>query len=165
MLIYLRLLGTAFFWGGTFIAGRIVSREMDPYSAAFLRFAIASFFLLTTIRMREGYLPPLKRQQIIPIILLGLTGIFAYNVLFFKGLHTVHAGRASLIIALNPIAISIGAALFFKEKLTLFKGIGILLSFLGAGVVISYGDLGNIFHMPISGGELFIFGFVIYWGS
>jgi len=163
MLIYLRLLGTAIFWGGTFIAGRIVSKGMDPYSAAFIRFSIASLFLLTTIRIREGYLPPLKKKQIIPIILLGLTGIFAYNVLFFKGLQTVHAGRAALIIALNPIFISIGATLFFKEKLSPFKGIGIILSFVGAGVAITYGDLGNIIHMPMSGGELFIFGCVISW--
>ncbi len=165
MLIYLRLLCTAFFWGGTFIAGRIVSRDMDPYSTAFIRFAIASIFLLCTIRFRQGYLPLLKRNQILPVLLLGMTGIFSYNVLFFKGLHTVHAGRAALIVAMNPIFISLCSSLFFKERLTVFKGVGILTSFFGAAVVISYGNPINIFSMPMSHGDLLIFGCVISWVS
>ncbi|MFH2130289.1 MAG: EamA family transporter [bacterium] len=165
MLIYFKLLGTAVFWGGTFIAGRIVSREMDPYSAAFIRFFIASLFLLSVIRIRTGYLPMLKKNQIIPVILLGMTGIFSYNVLFFKGLHTIHAGRAALIIALNPAFISLIASIIFKERLTLLKGAGILTSFLGAAVVITYGNLGNITDMPLSRGDLLIFGCVISWVS
>jgi len=163
MQVYFKLLGAAIFWGGTFIAGRIVSREMDPYSAAFIRFLIASVFLLAAIRIRQGYLPTLKKKQIIPVVLLGMTGIFAYNILFFKGLHTVHAGRASLIIALNPIFISLSSSIFFKERLTIFRGAGILISFLGAAIVITYGNVGNIINMPISSGDFFIFGCVVSW--
>ena len=33
------------------------------------------------------------------MVLLGLTGIFAYNVFFFKGLQMIEAGRAAVIIA------------------------------------------------------------------
>ncbi|MBT3226755.1 MAG: EamA family transporter [Deltaproteobacteria bacterium] len=163
MQVYLKLLGAAIFWGGTFIAGRIVSREMDPYSAAFIRFLIASVFLLGTIRFHQGYLPPLKKNQIIPVVLLGMTGIFSYNILFFKGLHTVHAGRAALIIALNPIFISLCSSIFFKERLTIFRAAGILISFLGAAIVITYGNLGNMINMPISRGDFFIFGCVGSW--
>ena len=42
---YLKLLLTAFFWGGTFIAGRSLAGLVGPFSAAFLRFAVASVFL------------------------------------------------------------------------------------------------------------------------
>ena len=45
-LLYLKLVLTAVFWGGTFVAGRIVSREAGPFSASFLRFIVASVFLL-----------------------------------------------------------------------------------------------------------------------
>lgn len=165
MLIYLKLFGTAILWGGTFIAGRIVSREMDPYSAAFIRFLIASVVLLATIRFRVGYLPILKKNQIIPVILLGMTGIFSYNVLFFKALQTVHAGRAALIIAMNPIIISLCSSILFKERLTLIKGAGILISFAGAAIVISYGRLANIIERPVSHGDLLVFGCVLSWVS
>jgi drug/metabolite transporter (DMT)-like permease len=45
MLIYVKLLLTAIFWGGTFIAGRTIAGSVDPFSAAFLRFAVASVLL------------------------------------------------------------------------------------------------------------------------
>ncbi|MCU0537731.1 MAG: EamA family transporter [Hydrococcus sp. Prado102] len=48
------------------------------------------------------------------IILLGLSGVFAYNVCFFLGLKTISAGRAALIVALNPIAIAIASAFIFQ---------------------------------------------------
>jgi drug/metabolite transporter (DMT)-like permease len=41
-MIYLKLLLTALFWGGTFVAGRILRENVGPFSAAFLRFAVAS---------------------------------------------------------------------------------------------------------------------------
>ncbi len=163
MLVYLKLILTAFFWGGTFIAGRVVSRSMDPYAAAFLRFAIASVFLLGLIKIREGGLVRLSLKQFFCIILLGMTGVFSYNIFFFSGLHTVVAGRASIIIALNPIAISILSSFIFKERLTVLKLVGILISVTGALVVITYGDLSSIFSEPIGKGELFIFGCVASW--
>ena len=163
MTIYIKQLLTAIFWGGTFIAGREISRNMDPYSAAFLRFAIASFFLILLLRLVEGKLPPLKKNQIIPVICLGLTGIFTYNILFFKGLQTVSAGRASLFIALNPIIITIFSSILFKEKLTPLRVIGILISVTGAIIVITYGDITQLFNNTLSSGDLYIFGCVISW--
>ena len=44
MKIYLKLLLTAIFWGGTFVAGRLVTQNVGPYSIAFLRFTIASIW-------------------------------------------------------------------------------------------------------------------------
>jgi len=44
-----------------------------------------------------------------------MTGIFTYNVFFFMGLKTVTAGRASLIVATNPVFISLFSVLLFKE--------------------------------------------------
>ena len=46
LLTYLKLFFTATLWGGTFIAGRIISNSVEPFSAAFLRFTIASFILI-----------------------------------------------------------------------------------------------------------------------
>ena len=161
MITYLKLLLTAFFWGGTFIAGRVVSTSIDPYAAAFVRFTIAAVFLLFLIRVQEGKLPCLSWKQFGFMIALGMSGVFAYNVFFFSGLQSVTAGRASLIIALNPIAISLCSSLFFKERLTPLKLLGILVSVTGAIYVITYGDLSQIFGKPFGQGELFILGAVV----
>jgi drug/metabolite transporter (DMT)-like permease len=162
-LTYFKLLLTAVFWGGTFIAGKLISHTVDPYSAAFLRFFIASFFLVfLTIRI-EGRLPKLPMNKMFIVFLLGLSGIFSYNLCFFSGLKYIPANQASLIIAGNPIFISLCSVLFFREKLTLLKTIGLGLSVAGAMIVISNGDLMALFTLGLGRGELLIFGCVISW--
>lgn len=162
---YIKLILTAFFWGGTFIAGKALAGKVDPYSAAFLRFAIASVFLIVMTRSVEGRLPALNRRLSLGVLFLGLTGIFAYNLCFFTGLTLINANRASLIIATNPIFISLASALFYKEALTPAKIIGLVLSVSGALVIISEGNPAAIFSSGIGAGELFIFGCVASWVS
>ena len=161
--VYIKLFLTAVFWGGTFIAGRVVAKDVGPFSASFLRFSIASIFLLFITLKIEGKLPILKKGQIIPIIFLGITGVFAYNVFFFKGLKIIEAGRASLIIANNPIFITLFASCFFKEKLNFLKVTGIIISVIGAIIVISRGNLIGLFNGSVGWGEFYIFCCVLTW--
>ncbi len=102
MRVYVKLLLTALFWGGTFIAGRVIAGRVMPFSAAFLRFGIASVLLIMILRHREGGFPRLTGRAFLGVIALGLTGVFAYNVFFFNGLARIPAGRASLIVATTP---------------------------------------------------------------
>jgi drug/metabolite transporter (DMT)-like permease len=163
MLVYLKLLLTATFWGGTFIAGRVIANDIGPFSAAFSRFAIASLVLLGLTWQAEGRLPPIKRRHVLPILLLGLTGIFTYNLFFFKGLKLINAGRASVIVASNPIFITMLSALFFKEKINFSKTIGIILSVTGAVIVISKGHPVEVLTGSLGRGELYIFGCALSW--
>jgi drug/metabolite transporter (DMT)-like permease len=164
MLTYLKLFGTAFFWGGTFVAGRWLARDVDPYAAAFFRFFLASLCLLALTRRTEGSLPKLNRRHLVVVAALGFTGVFSYNIFFFKGLALVSAGRAALIIALNPVCITLLAAIFYRERLPLFRVFGILLSVTGAVWVISGGHLGHIVAQGVGRGELLILGCVLSWG-
>lgn len=164
MLTYLKLFGTAFFWGGTFVAGRWLARDVDPYAAAFFRFLIASLCLLALTRRTLGGLPGLSRRHLVVVAALGFTGVFSYNLFFFKGLALISAGRAALIIALNPVCITLLAAIFYRERLPLFRVLGILLSMTGAVWVISGGHLGRIVGAGVGRGELLILGCVLSWG-
>ncbi len=163
MKIYLKLLLTAIFWGGTFVAGRLVAQNLGPYSIAFLRFTIASILLLVLTWRIEGKIPKLKKSQILPVILLGIIGIFFYNVMFFKALKIIEASRAALIIATCPIFITVCSAIFLKEKINLVKGLGIAISVCGAIIVISKGNLRSIFEGGLGPGEFYIFCCVLSW--
>ncbi|MDV2991283.1 MAG: putative inner membrane transporter YhbE [Chroococcidiopsis sp. SAG 2025] len=163
MITYIKLVLTAIIWGGTFVAGRIVVQTMEPFTAAFFRFAVASICLLILTQKIERRLYKLTRNQAILVILLGLTGVFSYNAFFFLGLQTVPASRAALIVALNPTFIALGAALFFREKFNSLKLLGITTSLTGAAIVISKGQIVNIFKGSIGWGEVFIFGCVLSW--
>jgi len=161
--VCLKLIVTMIFWGGTFIAGRVIGRTLDPFCAAFLRFLIASIFLLLLTWRYERHFPVLRKHEWLPVVLLGLTGIFLYNVLFFGGLKTVQAGRAAVIIAANPVFISLLSGLFFKEKLRFFQWAGILISVMGAVVVITRGQWRNLFDQGIQAGDWMIVGCVVCW--
>ena len=165
MRIYLKLLGAALAWGGTFAAGRMVALELGPYSAALLRFAIASVLLLWLTLRAEGSLPRLTPRLALGVALLGMTGVFGYNLCFFSGLATVHAGRASIIIATNPMLIALLAAVFFGEPLGRFKVLGILLSVSGAIWVISHGAPHTLLTGGFSAGDVWILGCVACWVS
>jgi drug/metabolite transporter (DMT)-like permease len=163
MWTYLKLFLTAVFWGGTFIAGRIVAATVGPFSAAFLRFAIATACLLVLTRIREKHFPRLEPRQVAGVVLLGLTGIFAYNGFFFAGLALIAASRASLIIACNPVLITVLSAWIFGERLGPLHLAGTLMSVTGAIVVITRGNPMQVWEGGIGTGEMMIFGCVASW--
>lgn len=160
---YLQLVLTAIIWGGTFIAGRVVVEDIGAFSAAFMRFAIAVLCLMLIASRLEGGLTKLKLRQLPQVVLLGFSGVFAYNIFFFLGLQTISAGRAALIVALNPIAIALISALIFGERLTLLKLLGIVTSLLGAAIVIGKGNPLDLLAGGLQQGDLYLFGCVASW--
>ena len=163
MFIYLKLLLTAIFWGGTFVAGRSLAQNVGPFSAAFFRFVVASIFLVFITWKVEGKIPVLRKRQILPILLLGMTGVFCYNLFFFKGLKLIEASRAAIIIANNPVFIALFSTVFFKEKLNALKVTGIIISVTGAVIAITRGDVLEILHGNLGLGEFYIFLCVLSW--
>ena len=162
-IIYVKLILTMAIWGGTFVIGRIMTQTISPFTAGFGRFAIASIFLWLLISYRKVKLPKLNLRQTLLVICLGLSGVLAYNLFFFLGLKDISASRAGLIIALNPVCITVASRIFFQEKLTYFKWIGVALSLLGAILIITEGNISILFSQGIDRGELLIFGCVISW--
>jgi drug/metabolite transporter (DMT)-like permease len=163
MLTYLKLLATMAFWGGTFVAGRLLSGVVPPFSAAFLRFAIAGALLLWLLYRSRGGLPALDRRQLGAVLLLGLTGVFGYNACFFTGLQSVAAGRAALIIALNPVGITLLSALIGGEPLRAGRTAGVLISVAGAMLIIADGRPATLLSGGIGPGELSLLGCVLCW--
>lgn len=166
--VYVKLVLVAAFWGGTFIAGRILAQAVPPLTAATGRFAIAVALLLALAWKREGGLPRLNRSQLLATLTLGLTGIFIYNVCFFGALSRMPAGRTALFIALNPIVTALASALLLRERLGLRKWLGIALAFVGAAVVITRGDPLSALHdlgRSIGVGELLMFGAISAWAA
>lgn len=163
LFIYLSLILTMLLWSGTFIAGRMLGSSVPPTTTALLRFLVASITLLMILRLHHGYIPKPKKSQLPMLFLLGLTGIFAYNIFFFEGLRHINAGRASLIIASTPLCIATAATFFFKEAMTGRKFCGILLSLVGAIFVISNGHPSEIFQGGFGPGEKAFLGCVASW--
>ncbi len=165
MTVTLKLLATMVIWGGTFIAGRLLAQDMGSFSAAFLRFLAASVFMALLTCRAEGRFPPLRRNMVLPALILGLTGIFLYNALFFTGLRQVAAGRASLIIAGTPGIIAVLSWIFLREAFPLPKALGVVLALAGAVVVITNGEPWTVLSGGAGMGELAILGCSLSWAA
>ncbi|MDR1045318.1 MAG: DMT family transporter [Candidatus Adiutrix sp.] len=166
-LIYGLLFLTMIFWGGTFVAGRLVALESPPLTGAFWRFLLAVLALWPFVRMREGGWRPrgLAGSGWLLLALMGFTGAFAYNYFFIKGLASTDAGRASVIVAANPCLTYAGAALFFGEKFTRRSLLGFACGLGGAAWAISHGQPWNFLRGGAGLGEILIFGCVVCWSG
>ena len=162
-IIYLKLVLTMAIWGGTFAIGRVIAQTLSPFTAGFGRFAVASIFLWLLTSFKGEKLAKLNSRQILLVICLGLSGVVAYNLFFFLGLKDISASRAGLIIALNPVCITLASRIFFQEKLTYLKLVGIVTSLIGAGLIITKGNISAMFSQGVGKGELAILGCVISW--
>ena len=160
---YARLVAVPAIWGGTFVAGKIVVGSLTPLMGSFARYLVACVALLVAAFVLEGGLPRLTGRQWLATFVLGLFGVFAYNLFFMGALTRLPASRAALIIALNPAITIAFSAVMLKERLSLRRWAGVMLALLGVAVVVSRGDFGSFASGGVGAGELFMFAAVISW--
>jgi len=160
---YARLVAVPAIWGGAFAAGKIVVAVFSPLMGSFARYAIACVALLLAAAMREGGLPRLTRRQFFATVLLGILGVFLYNLLFLGSLQRLPASRAALIIALNPAITIAISSVVLHERLRARRWMGVAIALLGVWVVLSHGDLASIASAGVGRGELLMFGAVTCW--
>jgi drug/metabolite transporter (DMT)-like permease len=163
---YIKLVLCAFFWGATFIAGRIAVQVMPPLTVATGRFVVASLLLLVIAYRVEGGLPKLSHKQLWVTLLLGLTGVAIYNVFFFGALERMPAGKTALLVALSPIMTAVTVALILKEKLGPYRWGGIALALIGTLTIVTKGDIlgatQGLLH-SFGWGELLMMGAIVSW--
>jgi drug/metabolite transporter (DMT)-like permease len=160
---YARLIAVPAIWGGTFVAGKQVVATLSPLMGSFARYVIASVALLIAAFALEGGLPKLTRQQWVATFVLGLLGVFAYNLFFMGALDRLPASRAALIIALNPVITITISSIALKERLSPRRWLGAAIALAGVWIVISHGDVISIASAGVGRGELFMLGAVTSW--
>jgi drug/metabolite transporter (DMT)-like permease len=162
---YAKLVAVPAIWGGTFIAGRILALALPAAVGSVLRYGTAVIALLVAAHWLEGGLPRLTRRQVIGTLLLGATGIFAYNLFFLGALARLPASRTSLIIALNPVVTIAAASLLLGERLSARRWLGVVIALLGVWIVVSRGDVLGSVTSSVGVGELLMFGGVCSWAA
>ncbi len=163
--LYARLIAVPAIWGGTFIAGRIVATALPPATASVLRYLVASLALLAFVLIGRERLPRLTLGQAGATLLLGATGVGAYNLFFMGALAELPASRTSLIIALNPIVTISVAALVFGDRLSPRRWLGVFIALSGVWIVVARGDVLGSLTAAVGRGELLMFGGVCAWAA
>ena len=162
---HLRLIGMAVLWGASWPAGRIIAQSMPPLAGACLRFLLAAMVLLPWLYTTGGMgqLKNWSSQRWLGMTAAGATGVFGYAAFFLSGLQHLPAGKAALVITLNPVMTLLIAAWLFKERLNTLIALGMGLAVIGAVVVLSHGKPFELLHGTLGVGELLILGCVVCW--
>jgi drug/metabolite transporter (DMT)-like permease len=153
-----------FVWAGSFIAGKWALRDFSPEITSLLRFSMASAALLPFAFKKPSAPGAWAPKNLAVVFLLGLTGMFAYHVLFYYSLKYTSAGNSSLIISTDSLITVVLAVIFLKERLTWRKGVGIAVGFAGVVWVVSEGALGQLLTRGPNVGDLLAFGAALSWG-
>jgi drug/metabolite transporter (DMT)-like permease len=129
-------------WGSASSVTKVAVENIPPYVFAFLRNLVASVCLLIFyLYRRKKNLQQRVDAPLKTLIWMGLTGISFFYVFFNLGLYYTTASAGALIQGFIPVAITLLAIVFLKEKLKSIQGFGILLSVAG---VIMIGFIGTI---------------------
>ena len=152
-------------WGGSWVSAKIIVSLAPPMTIGFFRFFIASILFLILLLITEPESRRFFRRENLKIILLvGLTGIFGYGVLFLTGMRFTTAAQGAIIAGFNPVTVSIVAHLVHKERLSRkWQYAGFALAFAGIIFVVGVQSILD-FHIEYLIGNLTILGAMITWG-
>jgi len=160
---YVMLIGAALFWSGNFIVGRAMRGDVPPVSLNFWRWLVALIILLPlSYGQLQRHLVLLKAEWKV-IAGLGLTGIAAFHICVYVALTSTTAINALLFLSMAPVAIVIASWLVFRETINLTQGAGIIVSLLGAVVIIGRGSVEILRQLHLNQGDLWMVVAVVLW--
>lgn len=153
---YTALICAALFWSGNFIVGRALKGDIPPVSLNFWRWVVALVVLLPLsmgqlIRYRALIIAEWKL-----IFGLGFTGIAAFHICVYMALTQTTAINALIILSISPMVIVGFSWLFFKESIGRSQGLGIMISLLGALILICHGDLSFLIKFQFNKGDMWM---------
>ena len=128
------------------IAKVVMPHYIGPFGFIMLRVVGASvlFWTISLFVPKET----IERKDYLRIAGAAFLGMCINMLMFFKGLQLSTPINSGVIVTLTPIIILILSAFFLKEKLTLFKFLGIVLGFTGAIILILYGNTTQVLNAP-----------------
>ncbi|MCI0765936.1 DMT family transporter [Bacillus sp. TL12] len=157
------LLLTSLLWGGNFVVGKSLVGHASPMTLTSLRWIIAVLCLFPIVWFKEKKLFP-PRTAILPLLLMGITGVVLFNIFQFLALEHTSATNVGLISTLNAISIALFSSLFLKEKINGLQILSMILSFFGVLLVLSKGNIALLFSLHFNSGDLWMIAAVCIWG-
>jgi drug/metabolite transporter (DMT)-like permease len=160
---YFLLFLPPFFWSTNFIVGKALVGLVPPWTLNTGRFTVSSLFLIPLVLYQRQW-QKIPREMILPLILMSLTGVFAFNSVLYTGLHYTTAINATLVNSTTPITTACLAWLIIAEKMTWKRILGIVLSLTGIGWIVSHGSLETLYGLRFNPGDIIVFFATTLWG-
>jgi drug/metabolite transporter (DMT)-like permease len=132
-------LGAAFFWSFSFIWFKIAFLGYNPITVVIFRLAISALLILV-IALATKRMQKIARKDFWLFVLMSFFEPFLYFIGESYGLKYISSTVAAVIVATIPLISPIAAWYFYKEKVKWMNAAGLILSFVGVGLVVLNGS-------------------------
>lgn len=154
---------SALLWGGNFVIGRWVHADIGPVSLTFWRWVFAALVLLPFVWRDVWRYRREIRENLGLLFVLALTGMAMFHSFTYIALSTTTAINAAFVLASMPMVIPIVSMMVGDESLNVRQGLGILISILGVGVIVSKGQMDVLVNFAFTPGDLWVLAGVMAW--
>jgi len=119
------------------VAKGVMPGHVKPFGFIFLRVGGATllFWLISFFGPKEK----IEKRDWGRMLVCALLGMSINMLSFFKGLQLSTPINSAVLVTITPIIVVVISALFLREKITLNKGLGIFMGFVGAVGLILFG--------------------------
>lgn len=119
------------------VAKGVMPTYVQPFGFILLRVVGAAilFWIISIFGPKEK----IEKKDWGRILVCAILGMVINMLAFFKGLQLSTPINSAVLITLTPIIVVVLSAFFLSEKITLNKGLGVLLGFVGAVALILFG--------------------------
>ena len=161
---YLFLVLATFCWSGNFIVGKFATvYEIPPLTLNVFRW-ISVWFILIPFTYKEIFknLSYIKKNWLV-ISFMGVITISTFNSVVYFALNYTQVINAVLMLSAIPAATIVLSSLMKIEETNIFQLLGLVLSIIGIGSIISNGDIQKIISLDFNKGDMWMLVCVITW--
>lgn len=141
--VYLAIGVTILAWASAFIVIRGTGQYFSGGALALGRLLVGTVLLGIVMLIGRRWVAPNGREWL-QIVGFGVLWFGAYNVALNIAEQTLDAGTTAMIVNIGPILIALGAAVFLREGISKWLGIGAGVAFVGV-LFIGFGSGGASF--------------------
>ena len=136
---------------------------VPPISLAFWRWTFVFIILLpfTYFSLKKNY--SIIKKEFKKLFFLGAMGCGVCGAFPFLAGQTTTVTNMGIIYTSSPIFIILISAIFFNEKINLFKITGLFACLIGVFTIIIKGDLNLLVNLNFTIGDLWMLGAAIGW--
>lgn len=142
--VWAMLIALSLLWGGSFLFVGIAVRDLPPFTIVVLRVGLAALALWALLALAGGRMP---RGATVwtAFLAMGLLNNAIPFALIVWGQTQIASGLAAILNATTPIfTVLVAHVLTSDERLSAAKGLGVVLGFLGAAIMIGGAALGGL---------------------
>ena len=140
---YIYLMLTILLWSATPAISKLALIELDNLQLVFYTSiaGVISLFFFVLFQNKIKHFKNFKRNDYLKIFGMGFLGIFLFYILRFGSFLIAPAGQTNIINFLWPVFVIIFSIKILKEKFNIKTIIAILISFFGALIIFTEGNL------------------------